>query len=106
MSFANAAGRTVARVDTFVVDHIDELAKNFERDRPLADDLRGQLLRPAADALLNVVLPDHEILAAVIAWGVYGYLKMPKRKDPEIPIRVCAVVCTWPGMSAEILPAG
>ena len=41
------------------------------------------------------------VLAATLAWGVYGYLNMPKRKDPEIPIRVCAVVCTWPGMSAE-----
>ncbi len=40
------------------------------------------------------------VLVAVLLWGVYGYMKMPKRKDPEIPIRVGAVVCTWPGRSA------
>src|SRR5262245_24895877 len=26
---------------------------------------------------------------------------MPKRKDPEIPIRVAALLCPWPGASAE-----
>lgn len=40
------------------------------------------------------------LLAVTLLWGVYGYLKMPKRKDPEIPIRVGAVVCPWPGRSA------
>lgn len=40
-------------------------------------------------------------LVATVAWGVYGYTQMPKRKDPDIPVRVAAVVCPWPGMSAQ-----
>jgi multidrug efflux pump subunit AcrB len=40
------------------------------------------------------------VLVATLLWGVYGYMKMPKRKDPVIPIRVGAVVCAWPGRSA------
>ena len=41
------------------------------------------------------------ILFATLAWGVWGYERMPKRKDPDIPIRVVAAVCTWPGETAE-----
>ncbi|MEI7635708.1 MAG: efflux RND transporter permease subunit [Syntrophus sp. (in: bacteria)] len=38
---------------------------------------------------------------AVILWGIYGYLEMPKRKDPNIAGRVAVVICPWPGASAE-----
>jgi multidrug efflux pump subunit AcrB len=41
------------------------------------------------------------MLAAVVAWGVYGYIHMPKRKDPDIPVRQALAVCPWPGVSAE-----
>ncbi|MDX1488480.1 MAG: efflux RND transporter permease subunit, partial [Acidiferrobacterales bacterium] len=41
------------------------------------------------------------LLAAVIAWGYYGFEKMPKRKDPDIPVRVATAVTPWPGQSAE-----
>ncbi|HVA78402.1 MAG TPA: efflux RND transporter permease subunit [Candidatus Binataceae bacterium] len=41
------------------------------------------------------------LLAAVVAWGVYGYIHMPKRKDPDIPVRQALAVCPWPGVSAE-----
>jgi multidrug efflux pump subunit AcrB len=41
------------------------------------------------------------LLLAVVAWGIYGYLTMPKRKDPEIPVRVASAVTPWPGVSAE-----
>src|SRR6202162_38287 len=40
-------------------------------------------------------------LLIVIAWGIYGYQKMPKRKDPDIPVKEAQVVCAWPGVSAE-----
>ena len=40
-------------------------------------------------------------LLIVIAWGIYGYEKMPKRKDPDIPVKEAQVVCTWPGVSAD-----
>jgi multidrug efflux pump subunit AcrB len=40
-------------------------------------------------------------LAFTIAWGVYGYLRMPKAKDPTIEVRVAVASCQWPGASAE-----
>ena len=36
-------------------------------------------------------------LAAVCAWGIYGYLKMPQRRDPDVPNKQAVVVTTWPG---------
>jgi len=41
------------------------------------------------------------VLLLVIAWGIYGYQKMPKRKDPDIPVKEAQVVCAWPGVSAD-----
>src|SRR5579862_4950259 len=41
------------------------------------------------------------LLVATILWGGYGYQKMPKRKDPDIPVRVAAAQCNWPGATAE-----
>src|SRR5262245_3067263 len=41
------------------------------------------------------------LLVGVIAWGVWAYAAMPKRKDPDIPVRQVAVVAPWPGQSAE-----
>src|SRR5882757_3438084 len=40
-------------------------------------------------------------LVGVIGWGVYGYLTMPQRKDPEIPVRVAVAACQWPGATAQ-----
>ena len=40
-------------------------------------------------------------LLLVIAWGIYGYQKMPKRKDPDIPVKEAQAVCRWPGVSAD-----
>ena len=39
-------------------------------------------------------------LAAVLAWGVFGYVSMPQRKDPDIQVRQCMVVTPWPGVEA------
>ncbi len=41
------------------------------------------------------------VLFATIAWGLLSYGWMPKRKDPEIPVRVCAAIVAWPGAPAE-----
>jgi multidrug efflux pump subunit AcrB len=41
------------------------------------------------------------LLNAVVAWGILGYSRMPKRKDPEIPVREAVVICPWPGVRAE-----
>ena len=40
-------------------------------------------------------------LLATLAWGVFGYLNMPKRKDPDIPVRIALAITPWPGISAE-----
>ncbi len=41
------------------------------------------------------------LLVAVVFWGVFAVLEMPKRKDPETPVRVAVAICPWPGASAE-----
>src|SRR5262249_6541952 len=41
------------------------------------------------------------LLVGVIAWGTWAYAAMPKRKDPDIPVRQVAMVTPWPGQSAE-----
>ena len=40
-------------------------------------------------------------LLATMAWGVFGYMNMPKRKDPDIPVRIALAITPWPGISAE-----
>ena len=39
-------------------------------------------------------------LVATIVWGLLGYLRMPQRKDPDIPVKVAMAVCPWPGVDA------
>jgi multidrug efflux pump subunit AcrB len=41
------------------------------------------------------------LLVGTLLWGLYGYVQMPKRKDPAIPVTLGAAVCAWPGASAE-----
>jgi multidrug efflux pump subunit AcrB len=41
------------------------------------------------------------LLVGTVLWGVYGYVQMPQRKDPDIPIRQALALCPWPGASAE-----
>src|SRR5271169_5924668 len=40
-------------------------------------------------------------LVATLAWGVFGYMGMPKRKDPDIPVRIALAITPWPGISAD-----
>src|SRR5262245_15434868 len=35
------------------------------------------------------------LLFATILWGVFAYVSMPKRKDPEIQVRVAAALIPW-----------
>ncbi|MEG9435785.1 efflux RND transporter permease subunit [Edaphobacter sp. HDX4] len=39
-------------------------------------------------------------LVALFAWGIYGYIHLPQRKDPDIPVRVATATCNWPGATA------
>ena len=41
------------------------------------------------------------LLLATFVWGWFGYQNMPKRKDPDIPVRVASVQCQWPGATTE-----
>jgi multidrug efflux pump subunit AcrB len=41
------------------------------------------------------------LLVAVCLWGWYGFLHMPKRKDPSIPVRVAVASIAWPGATAQ-----
>ena len=41
------------------------------------------------------------LLVGTVLWGAFAYLRMPKAKDPTIPVRVAVATCTWPGAQAE-----
>src|SRR5262245_66279100 len=41
------------------------------------------------------------LLVATCLWGVYGYLRMPRRKDPEVQVRTAVALTPWRGASAE-----
>jgi multidrug efflux pump subunit AcrB len=41
------------------------------------------------------------LLLATFVWGWFGYHNMPKRKDPNIPVRVASAQCQWPGATTE-----
>ncbi len=41
------------------------------------------------------------LLIATCLWGVYGFLTMPQRKDPDVPVRVALTLTYWPGASSE-----
>ena len=41
------------------------------------------------------------LLLGTFLWGWYSYRNMPKRKDPNIPVRVASAQCQWPGATAE-----
>jgi multidrug efflux pump subunit AcrB len=43
------------------------------------------------------------LLVVLLFGGIIGYARMPKRKDPEIPVRVAVVAVAWPGARAELV---
>ncbi len=67
------------RSDADIVQHTHNTARFFTENRQIA----------------------WVLLVGVALWGVYGYLDMPKRKDPVFPVIYAAAVCQWPGASAE-----
>jgi multidrug efflux pump subunit AcrB len=40
-------------------------------------------------------------LVATLIWGVFGYMSMPKRKDPDVPVRIALAITPWSGISAD-----
>ena len=45
------------------------------------------------------------LLVATVFWGVFAYVRMPKRKDPIFPNRTAVAICVWPGVPAEKIEA-
>ena len=41
------------------------------------------------------------MLIGSLLWGIYGYIQLPKLKDPRLPIRTAVAICPWPGASAD-----
>lgn len=41
------------------------------------------------------------LLVGTVLWGIFGYLHMPQRKDPDIPVKVALVETHWPGATAQ-----
>src|SRR6185312_5730193 len=41
------------------------------------------------------------LLILTCLWGVYGYISMPQRKDPEVQVRTAVALVPWQGSSAE-----
>ncbi|MFN7967606.1 MAG: efflux RND transporter permease subunit [Acidobacteriota bacterium] len=41
------------------------------------------------------------LLIGTLLWGAYAYFAMPKRKDPDIPVRSALALCSWPNTGAE-----
>ncbi len=41
------------------------------------------------------------LLLMTCIWGLYSYLSMPQRKDPETQVRTAVAVTPWPGAQAE-----
>src|SRR5262245_1138485 len=41
------------------------------------------------------------LLIATCLWGIYGYFKMPQRKDPETQVRIAVALTPWRGAGAE-----
>lgn len=40
------------------------------------------------------------VLVATVVWGLFGYLRMPQRKDPDIPVKAAMAICYWQGVAA------
>ncbi|HXC68494.1 MAG TPA: efflux RND transporter permease subunit [Pyrinomonadaceae bacterium] len=41
------------------------------------------------------------LLILTCAWGIYGYISMPQRKDPEVQVRTAVALVPWAGTNAE-----
>ena len=43
------------------------------------------------------------LLIGTLLWGIYGFLHMPQRKDPDIPIKAALVVTNWRGTQSAVM---
>src|SRR5260370_33557916 len=40
-------------------------------------------------------------LMIILVAGIFSYRGLPQRKDPDIPNKIAAIACPWPGASPE-----
>src|SRR5260370_27420866 len=40
-------------------------------------------------------------LLIILGAGIFSYRGLPQRKDPDIPNKIAAIACPWPGASPE-----
>src|SRR5882724_7182994 len=66
-----------------------------------ADDKRVASTRNLPRYFVETRPVSMVLLVGVLLWGVFSYLGMPKRKDPDVPVRVAVALVAWPGASAE-----
>src|SRR5262249_2337912 len=64
------------RSDSWIIEHTHNTARFFTENRHVS----------------------WMVLVFTVIAGIYGYNKMPQRKDPDIPIRVALAICNWPGV--------
>jgi multidrug efflux pump subunit AcrB len=67
-----------------------------DRDRHLVDRTHNTARYFAENRQVAWVL-----LLGTLFGGLFSYVRMPKAKDPLIPVRVAVATCAWPGASAE-----
>src|SRR5262245_22089130 len=41
------------------------------------------------------------LMIGTVIWGVFAYMRMPQRKEPDVEVRVAMALVYWPGASAE-----
>src|SRR5215510_8856499 len=75
------------------------MSRNKTGEEKIGDRIKGK--RNAARFFVKRRHVSWVLLIATCLWGVYGYLYMPHRKDPEFQVRTAVALVPWPGASAE-----
>lgn len=76
-------------------------AEAVEREERARDRARVGAVRNLARWFAEKRAVAWVALVLTLLFGVYGYLRMPKAKDPTIEVRTAVAVCAWPGAPAE-----
>jgi hypothetical protein len=70
-------------------------------DKPNGESLEIRKQRNTARFCVEHRQISWVMLLGTVMWGVWGYITMPKRKDPEFPTLITAVVTPWLGVTAD-----
>lgn len=71
----------------------------------MTHDQRDSQIVPPTHNVARFCLDNRQIawvlLIATLFWGLFGYLSMPQRKDPDLPPLMAVALIPWPGASAQ-----